>query len=188
MAYHELRSPLALMATAARSAAEESSDEYVRSRCESIVRAAERMLRTATHIIDVAAAAQYTEPVDFDPARVVEDVVKDYRAMGAAIVLEVAERGRMAHGVEQHLEALLCSLLGNASDHGDRSVPLHVVVRIIESRTRITVRNAVGSGGNHRGLGLGAYIGQQLVQELGATLNATTSETEHSVEIELATS
>ena len=179
------------MATAARSAAAESSDEYVRSRCESIVRAAERMLRTATHIIEVAAATQHAEnaeQVDFEPARVVEDIVQDYRAMGTSIILEVADRGWMAHGVEQDLEALLCSLLGNASDHGDRSVPLHVVVQTVESRARITVRNAIGGGSDHRGLGLGTYISQQLASGLGAKLTTFDSPTEHSVEIEFAVS
>lgn len=187
MVYHELRSPLALMATAARSAAAESSDEYVRSRCESIVRAAERMLRTAAHIIDVAGASREVEQADFEPARVVADVVSDYRAMGTAIVLEIADHGGRAHGVEQHLEALLCSLLGNASDHGDASVPLHVIVQTAESRMRITVRNAIGAS-NHRGLGLGLYLGQQLASGLGATLTTFASATEHSVEIELAIS
>lgn len=186
MVYHELRSPLALMATAARSAAEESSDEYVRSRCESIVRAAERMLRTASHLIDVAGATQHAEQAEFDPARVVEEVVQDYRAMGTAIVLEIVDRGRLAYGVVQHLEALLCSLLGNASDHGDRTVPLHVVVQDVESRTHITIRNAIGGEIHHRGLGLGVYIGQQLASNLGATLRTWSTTTEHNVEIELA--
>ncbi len=67
MAYHELRSPLALVATVARSAAEECEDELVRARCLSIVRAAERMIRTAGHLMDLAETSQAEKVEQFNP-------------------------------------------------------------------------------------------------------------------------
>ena len=185
MVYHELRSPLGLMVTAARSAAYESSDEYVRARCESIVRAAERMLRTATRIIDIASASQSAEETDFSPRDVVEEVVEDYRQLGVVVVLDTSGGASLTHGARQHLEALMCSLLGNAMDHGDPAMPILVCVETERDQCTVTIRNAIGSERSHSGLGLGSHIGQQLARQLGASLSTSISSTEYAATIEL---
>lgn len=186
MVYHELRSPLALMATAARSAAAESSDDFVRSRCESIVRAAERMLRTAEHIIDIAGATRSVEESMFSPYDVVEEVVEDYRRMGIVVVLEVCGGACVTRGVRQHLEALVTSLLGNAVDHGDRSMPILVSVHWNGDICRVTIRNAINDRADHRGLGLGSYIGDQLARHLNASLTTSMSGADYCVTVEFA--
>jgi signal transduction histidine kinase len=186
MVYHELRSPLALVATAARSAAEECSDDYVRARCESIVRATERMLRTAARIMDIASASEATEQAPFSPREAVEEVIEDYRRLGAAIILEVDQARESAFGIRAHLEALVCSLVGNAVDHGDPSFPILVSVACQGGVCRVSVRNAVRGQSEHRGLGLGSYIVEQFSRSLGASVTTSMSGSGYSAMVELA--
>lgn len=185
MVYHELRSPLALLATAACCAAAESADDYVRSRCESIVRVADRMLRTAAQVIDMASASQASEECVYVPAEVVEAVVADYRELGVNVAFEGPGERAATVGAPLHLEALISSLVGNANDHGDPSVPLVVSVANDRERCTIGVRNAIGSRRDHRGLGLGSYISSQLATFIGAQLTLTRSDTEHIATVEI---
>lgn len=170
--YHELRSPLALMATLARSTAEECDDQVLRGRCLSIVRAAERMLKTAGYLMDVAESAKTaTPPRTFNVAEVVEGIVADYGSLGVPVVAYAeGDLPATIHSSPEHLEALLCSLLGNATDHGDPERPIVVSVRTCRGTCEVSVSNPVGPDRRHRGLGLGRYLSEQLAAQLNGAI------------------
>lgn len=186
MAYHELRSPLALMATMARSAAADCTDEELRSRCLSIVRTAERMLRTAGQVMVVADAAREDAPCRFAPGEVVQKVVSDYREMGVLMTVDTCESvGSEVYGAPGQLEALLCSIVGNALDHGNPEIPLRIGMSESPNGVFIRVWNSMGRNRGHRGLGLGSYIGDRLARALNASLELTRSDNEFIAEIRL---
>ncbi len=173
LVYHELRAPLGLMATAARSGAEDCSDEALRDRFETIVRVAERMLRTASRVMEIANVKRCAEREEFVPAEVVRNVVSDLQGVGMEICLELGgpEVTRAIVAVPGHLEALIASLLMNASDHAERGTAIVVQVAAAESLFAVEIRNAIGAETRHRGLGLGRYICSQLTELAGATLD-----------------
>lgn len=176
IAYHELRSPLGLVATAARSVAADCEDEMLRSRCLSIVRAAERMLRTAGRLLEVAETTKAEDVSDFDPAELLTSVLDDYRALNVPVCVEIEEPLHpIVRGVPEHFEALLCSIIGNATDHGAEDAPILVSMREDGFYFRATIVNSVGSARRHMGIGLGSYIGERLAAQLSATLTITRS-------------
>lgn len=176
IAYHELRSPLGLVATAARSVAADCADEELRARCLSIVRAAERMLRTAGRLLEVAETSKGQDVRDFDPAGVLFEVLADYRALGVPVSVEVEEPLRAGvRGVPEHFEALLCSILGNATDHGADGEPILVSISADDRCFRATIVNSVAAARSHMGIGLGSYIGERLANHLSASLRVERS-------------
>jgi signal transduction histidine kinase len=179
MAYHELRGPLALMVTAARSAADDCGDEDMRARCLSIVRTAERMLRTAGEVMTVAQTAMDESRCTFAPGEVLEKVISDFRGMGVAVSLEgMLTPTIQVDAAAGQLEALLCSTIGNALDHGSSEAPVRIRALASASAVVIEIRNTIGRARHHRGIGLGTYIGDKLARALGATLDLTRTDDE----------
>ena len=173
MAYHELRGPLGLMATAARAAAEDCTDDVLRARCEVILRAAERMLRTASHVLELARETRGMEAAFFDPAECVRDLVSHLSDLGAPLLVteDPAERGYLAHGNRDHLEALVQSLLSNATDHAESDTPIHVSITGQPGEVRINISNQRATVRRHGGLGVGLAICNNLSARLGASLD-----------------
>ena len=189
MAYHELRSPLALMVTMARSAAEDCANDELRSRCLSIVRTAERMLRTAGQVMVVAETSLDDAADRFFPGDVVGKVIDDYRGMGVEIDFEnSAAEALEVLAAPGQLEALLCSIVGNALDHGSSQSPIRISVAETQHTVVIQVRNHVGRPRAHRGLGLGSYIGDQLARAINASLELSRSDNEFSARITIPAS
>lgn len=179
LAYHELRGPLALMVTIARSAADDCADDILRSRCLSIVRTAERMLRTAGEVMVVAETASRDETQQFAPADVAQKVVADYKSMDVMITFESPAVSQLeVSAAAAQLEALLCSIIGNALDHGSKDHPVEVSVTESHRAVMIQVRNRMDRTRNHRGLGLGSYIGDRLARSLNAALELTRTDDE----------
>ena len=181
IAYHELRSPLALMATMARVAAADCRDEELRARCESIVNAAERMLRTAGHLMVVAETSKDVNARLFDAQAVVGTIVADYREMGVSI--EVSDETRQPILLEASpatFEALLCSLLGNATDHGGTG-DIALRVRVDQGTCQVRIENRISRSLKHRGIGLGTYIGGKLAAELAGSLFTERTDTTYAV-------
>lgn len=170
--YHELRAPLGLMATAARSAAEDCTDAALRARCEVIVRTAERMLRIAGHVMDIAQQTESQCSDRFDPAQIVRGTVADLNQMNVPVSLtELSASGEcLCEGNAAQLEALVQSLLTNASDHAEPGTSIDVVMCERFGRLRVEFVNQRASRSCHRGLGLGMYICQNLAGRLGADL------------------
>lgn len=176
LAYHELRAPLALVATLAKSAAADCSDEMLISRCLSIARTAERMLDTANTLLTFAGTVHEAPRQAFRPADVVTSVVRDYQAIGVNIFLhEDVTSLAEVYGVSAYLEALTASLIGNAVSHGDLSRPIEVDMQCAGGLFEVRLTNTLGNG-RHHGLGLGTYIADRLVRELSGTLSCRKSE------------
>ncbi|MCC7362954.1 MAG: HAMP domain-containing histidine kinase [Dehalococcoidia bacterium] len=187
LVYHELRSPLGLLATAARSAAEECDDENLKSRCEIIVRAAERMLRTAQQLLDLARGDDGREPEAFSPTDIILVIAADNTALGSTVetVITPAARRAWTLAVREVFEALMQSLVSNALDHGDPDVAPVVQVAAEEDALVVEVRNRVGTAKQHEGLGLGSYIARGLAEQLGARIETIEARREHVVRLHL---
>ena len=170
--YHEMKAPLGLIATLARMAASEREpDDPLRRRCDTIARVAERTLRTAEQVLEVARAAGAEgeqDGSDFRPAEVVEQLTEELRDAGRAVELQIEESARFAtaHGRAAWLEALLQSLLANARDHGDPDAAVQVTLAALPGELLLTVRNRVAAKDAHLGLGIGSYLAQQLAGRL----------------------
>jgi signal transduction histidine kinase len=171
MALHELRSPLALIATAARSAAEDCSDDALRQRCDVIVRSAERTLRTAKDLLSLARGCDRGESY-FDADLVVEGVAADLSDLGARIRLDrsALEGPAMVFGSAGHFETLLMSCLNNALDHSPPGGDIEVGLSLSNSALQIRISNDRRHTPHHVGLGLGTYIADVLARLVPAEI------------------
>ena len=174
LAYHELRSPLGLVATAARSAAEESQDDTLRARCEVIVRTVDRMLRTAQQVFGAAQAGSSDAPRWFTPLDVVSRLVDDLQGFDVAVDLAVDGRAREARtfGVYGLFEALAQSLVSNAIDHSEPGARVSVRLTADQGTLTFTVVNTAAARRRHNGLGVGLYICDRLAAQLDGSLSA----------------
>lgn len=181
LVYHELRAPLGLVATAARAAAEDAPDAELRSRCEVIVRTAERMLRTAEAVTRAASGIEEdSSGAAFLPAAVVGDLVTTLRGLGVPLELSLpVDCLPPVMGSAARFEALVHSMVTNAIDHGKPGVPVSLSVMPGSGGVVVEVRNAVADRDTHCGAGLGAIIVNALARGLGATVSTAASEDEH---------
>lgn len=173
MAYHELRSPLGLVLTAARVAAEQAAgDDDLRRRCETIVRAAERMLRTAQQVFELSELPGDVVEAPYSPSDVILGVAADLGALGVCVACDVTPGARRAWttGVAERLEALVQSLLTNAGDHGEPGVPVRMSLDATPVALTVAVTNTIAAARRHKGLGLGSLIANELAIRLGADL------------------
>lgn len=182
-AYHELRGPLGLIAMAARSAAEGCPDDDLRRRCETIERAATRMLRTTRQVFDFAHAnaAQGGESSGgYSPADAVAEIVGDLREFGVAVELDVASdlRTLFAEGDRAQFEALVQSLISNAIDHADEGATVKVSMDAVERTLSLIVSNPIATERVHRGLGIGMLLCGRVVEKLGGDMRTETDEDE----------
>jgi signal transduction histidine kinase len=177
LVYHELRSPLGLVATAARSAADDCPDDDLRRRCETIVRAAERMLRVADNVLAIEKRRQAEASDAYHPVEVLRGLTEDLRRLGAPVCLvaDPATEELTTSGPRGRFEALVQSLVGNACDHGEQVDVVFVEAAAREGALEVTISNRFAQVTRHRGLGLGRYIADRLATELGATLHYSTT-------------
>lgn len=189
LVYHELRAPLGLVATAAYSAIDEAGNDTVRERCEAIARSAERMLRTASQVLSVAAAAQAPDQLaDFAPAAVVEALAADLDALDVRVDLRTTPAADMTtvHGSRDRFEALVQSILMNAVDHSDPGATVSVVVEANDDAVVVTIANPLPPRRRHHGLSLGSYVCSQLAEGLGARYGAGEEDGRFLASIELS--
>lgn len=172
LVYHELRAPLGLVATLARGASCEDDVDELRRQCALIQRTAERMLRTASAVIETARATRCDDAGWFAPLPIVQRAVDDAAPAGLRVrLLQDAAVDRVSiYGSPMQLETLLHSLLANALDHGDPAGNIMVSVGVIDGQFSCTVRNPVGHGRGHRGIGAGIVVCRQLVRALGGEM------------------
>lgn len=173
LAYHELRSPLGLIATAAAAGAADACAAEAHARFEVIRRVAERMLRTAGQVARLNCLSS-EESTWFAPASVVAAALEDLRALGVPVRVQRGHSAAAARafGVREQFEALVSSVLNNAVDHAAPGEAIRVAVRPTPHMLEIVVENTVGPQTRHRGAGLGSYIAERLAAHLGATLTA----------------
>jgi signal transduction histidine kinase len=183
LVYHELRAPLGLVATAARSMAHDAPDEDLRLRCEVIVRAAERMLRTAETVSSLGANT-HERSGTFRPVAIVTDLVRVLSGLGVRLELSVdaaASTWLCGHG--ERFEALVHSLIANAIDHGSPREPIQVAVSGNSDLLTVQVVNAVASEDRHEGSGLGTIIARALARGLDARLESFTRDGHYTAQI-----
>ncbi|MFN0146197.1 MAG: hypothetical protein ACKVT1_06790 [Dehalococcoidia bacterium] len=169
---HELRAPLGLVATAARAAADDCTDDDIRQRCEMIVRAAERMLRTTQEVFDLNRASRPGRSEPYRPVEVAQDIVSTLRGLNVSVRLSGSAEAHGAEcvGVRARFEVLLQSLITNALDHAPGGDEVLVMATRQPGTVVVTVSNSVAVSSRHRGLGLGAELTRELARQLGATL------------------
>ncbi len=172
LAYHELRSPLGLVATAMRAMAEDSVDEALRHQVELVMRTVERMLRTTERVFVMARGGVAEEAQWYIPAEVAAVAGAELAAAGLPIeVIDGGERARH-FGSRGICETLVHSLLSNACDHHDPHTPVRLVLTADGSIPVITVTNRIGTRGRHNGLGVGSYLAQRLAEQAGASVTS----------------
>ena len=187
MVLHELRAPLGLMATAARSAADDCQDDDLRLRCEMIVRAAEGMLRTANQVFQLNRVPGAGEVANFRPFEVASQLVDTLRGFDVRVSLHGDAGARQAAviGVYEQFEALLHSLVTNAMDHSELGAPVHVELRVRDGGLFVEIRNVPARQPRHRGLGLGTAIADALAEGLGAVVERKRCRSQYSAGFEL---
>jgi signal transduction histidine kinase len=175
LAYHELRAPLGLVATAASAAASECGDEVTRSRCEVILRVAERMLRTSNQVYTAARSGASSAPAWYSPGEIIDSLAADLHDLAVPITFQMtgAAASIRAHGVREQFEALLQSIVNNALDHGEPGAEVTVRLVPLRDRFEVSVENVIAGRIRHHGGGLGSYIAETLARQLGAELTST---------------
>jgi two-component system, chemotaxis family, sensor kinase Cph1 len=131
--------------------------------------------------------------------KMLETTVEQLRLVypGVVIVLACGEPGS-ANLDEDRFAQALANLVGNASKHGDMSMPIHIGARSNGDETTIDIRNrtlgrqtisfsrlvdpfksgSLSNPNNKGGLGLGLYIANAIIKGHGATLDATFTDNE----------
>lgn len=173
---HELRAPLGLVVTAARTANEVSEPEFLRRQLQVIERSAERLLRISSVLLSAAAPARTGR---FQLDRTLAATIEDLQGLGLNVELQGELPANLSlPGAAEHFEALVSSLVMNAADHGDARAPIVVsVMKGADGDRALTVRieNKVAVEAQHRGRGLGMLIARQLAAQLCAELEITRS-------------
>ena len=188
LAYHELRAPLGLMATAAASVAEASPDATARAQCEVIMRAAERLLRTTARVLALAQPAPAgTEACAYTPAPLVERIVADFGDLDVQLdfATSVVAARALVWGHEADFETLVSSLLMNAIDHGDPNEPISIFVEDDGTTVSVCIRNQAATARRHRGFALGTQLCEELARRMSATLRSSLDERQFSAQIEM---
>jgi signal transduction histidine kinase len=166
-AVHELKSPTALIITAARNALEVNDLERARSALELIERVASRALDRTTTILEAS-----SERSSCTPATFLRSLVQDSATSGLAVELSI---DRDAEGIvitnePAAFEALVQSLLENAAQHGDPAHPVRVRLERIGGELRLRVANRCAPVDRHTGQQLGLPLVQELARRMGGTL------------------
>lgn len=176
LAYHELRAPLGLVATAARSAAADCEDEELRKRCEIIVRAAERMLSTAQSVLSLAEGSLPAESERVLLGSVVQRLAEEACALGVPACLTTGDDpGMMVDVPVSQLETLLQSLLNNAQQHGS-DLPGEVIALAVHREGNcgvVEIKNRISSSVRHKGIGAGTYLANRIAAQFGGMIESS---------------
>lgn len=174
LAYHELRAPLGLVVTAARTLADDSVDDVLKRRCEVIARTAERMLRTTMQVFDLARVSGSGSVDWFSTTEVLAQLTRDLSGFAIEIELIVDPAVGDARVLQSRgvFEALAQSLISNAIDHSDPGAVVVVHVGGTDDELAISIANPVSTARGHDGLGVGMYLSGRLAEQLGGSVRA----------------
>ncbi|CAB3846129.1 Sensor histidine kinase RcsC [Achromobacter pulmonis] len=193
---HDLRTPLQAVIMGAALLRRQSDDARVVSLAQRILQSGERMNLLISDLLDVTRIRQAgglaLAPASTHMETLVERTLDEIRTGFAGRPIEAAYRGD-TNGVwdGERIAQVLANLLGNALHHGSPDVPVQVEVDgTAAGQVAITVsnggnippdvlprlfdpfRSGARRAGGHRGLGLGLFIAQQVVQAHGGRISA----------------
>ncbi|SDV48467.1 Signal transduction histidine kinase [Chitinasiproducens palmae] len=202
---HDLRNPLAaVLASAELLSHLAGDDKRLLTAAQRIHASGTRMARMIDQVLDVARvrSGQLTlAPTPTDAQLLCRGIITEFEAVGGQAALRLTASGdTMLVADGDRLAQVLSNLVGNAIRHGDRNEPITVE---IDGTHRHAVQIAVSNGGmvdpairdtlfrpfsglsqnevargSDRGLGLGLYIAQELVNAHGGRIELYSSITE----------
>ncbi len=160
LAYHELRAPLGLLATAARAALETATDDATRESLETVVRVADRTLRIAAQVLALNRPREQGAKGLYQPSEVLEELVTSLRAAGvhAWLLCEGESDRTVIRGVRDQFEALASSLAGNALDHREPGTAIELRTFVDAFAFTVAILNVRARTRYHEGLGLGSTL------------------------------
>ncbi|HET9988307.1 MAG TPA: ATP-binding protein, partial [Kofleriaceae bacterium] len=189
---HDLRNPLnAVLMAAQLMRHRQSADPKTLDRIESSSR---RMSAMVTQLLDLA-RSRLGGGIEISRKRVllasvVNAVTDELRLVHPDRAIVVDGGDISGDWDEDRLAQVLSNLVGNALEHGDPSKPVHVRIAQVETKIEISVRNegtpipvellpllfdpyrrVTARGARSKGLGLGLFITQQIVDAHGGRID-----------------
>jgi signal transduction histidine kinase len=187
LVYHEVRTPLGLLTTAARALAEDcDGDELLRRQCQVVLTAAERVLLISNQVLGLAASTKVEHADGCRPAETVSSVIADLRDLGVPLTLQegpgVAEVESSVPGAQ--FETVLHSLIMNAVDHGLAGDEITVTTRVEGDVLCVEISNTMGPA-RHKGLGVGMYLCAEVVKGFGGEIEARSNSDRYEVALKV---
>ena len=169
-AYHEVKSPTALIISVARAALEQNDLARARSALEIIERVAERSLARTATVLEVATGQTERTPHGF-----LQELVADASRCDLNVTLTVEDSARFARirQAPAAFEALSQGLLENAQLHGDPRRPIELRLALAGTDLEFTVSNQCAEVDRYRGQQIGLHLAEDLARRMGGTLTAT---------------
>jgi sigma-B regulation protein RsbU (phosphoserine phosphatase) len=200
---HELRNPLTAIAALARvTMSREDLPHDVRERLAQMDRAAQRSLAMVQSLLDFSEShwrgGLPTRPILVEAGEIAGRIVDEVRATHPDRVIILDVRGRQPFQLDPtRVEQVLSNLIGNAIAHGSPETPIEVCVDAREDEALLAVKNrgpvipqehmamlfqpfTRGPVNDPvqtrpRGLGLGLFIVQEIVNAHGGTISVESS-------------
>lgn len=200
---HDLRNPLSAITTAASLLRKRADSDKVAKPAARILNSAGRMGRMIDQVLDFTrirlGRGIPIEPRELDLVEVCRLAIEELDAAGSPRQVDLAWAGPCTGQWDgDRLLQMISNLVGNALTHGRAPEPVRVHVEgsdpqavVLEVHNAGTVppemlptlfepfgTNPTGRTERSNGLGLGLYIGQQIVLAHGGTIDVTSSDSE----------
>ncbi len=179
-AYHEVKSPAALIVTVARAALEQDDPARARAALELIERIAERTLERVGSVFNAPMPVPARTPAQF-----LEGLVSDALRCDLQVSLVVGERASECRVRRDPaaFEALSQALMENAHLHGDPAFPIEVGLSRLPEGLELRVSNRRASEVRHVGQRIGLRLAEDLAARMGGSLRVSSRAAEFVVRV-----